>query len=290
MQEHGVFPTNPSNTDVPFLWGASCDQKNGHHEIGPMAAFALKKQELEALERANQVQLQSIKMLIHELRSPVAASKNMVATFRYLHPHDAQLDNFLAKIESRMDHLLDVVDDILDLSQAKSGGSLGQATILNLVEETTIVCQPYLEDAAAKEVAMELELPESEVRAQMPQKAYRLIVSNLVSNAIKYTSAGSIRATLRREGAHAVLTVQDTGIGIPPNEICHLFTEFFRASNALAVRAPGTGLGLAAVKALVEQYNGQLSVRSRENQGSRFTVRLPLCEADAVQEIRTLCV
>jgi len=82
-----------------------------------------------------------------------------------------------------------------------------------------------------------------------------------------------------------VLEVQDTGIGIPPEEICDLFTEFFRASNARACRTPGTGLGLAAVKALVEGCNGELALHSQENQGSRFTVRLPLSRVDATQEV-----
>jgi signal transduction histidine kinase len=283
MQEHGVFPMNPVGTDVPFLWGASCDKKNGHQKIDPMAAFASRKRELEDLERAHQVQMQSMMRLVHELRSPAAASKSMVATLRYLEPHDTQLDKFLAKIENRMDLLLDLVNDILDLSQAKAGRPLGEATTLDLVEETRALCEPYLEDAASKGLAMSVELPECAVRVQMPERAYHLIVSNLVSNAIKYTPTGSVRVTLQRKGAYAVLTVQDTGIGIPPNEIGHLFTEFFRASNARAGRAPGTGLGLAAVKALVEENNGGLALQSQENRGSRFTVRLPLCEAHAVQ-------
>jgi signal transduction histidine kinase len=279
---------NLVGTDVPFLWGTSWDRKNGQQKTDPMAALTVRKSEVEDWERAQQVQIQSMMRLVHELRSPAAASKSMVATFRYLQPHDTQLDKFLAKIEGRMDQLLDLVNDILDLSQAQAGRPLGQATTLDLVEETGTVCKPHLEEAAAKGLAMGMELPESPVCVQMPEKAYHLIVSNLVSNAIKYTPTGSVRVTLRQKGAHAVLTVQDTGIGIPPNEICHLFTEFFRASNARASRAPGTGLGLAAVKALVEDCNGELALQSQENRGSRFTVRLPLCEADAVQGVRAL--
>jgi two-component system phosphate regulon sensor histidine kinase PhoR len=288
MQEYGGFPVNPVGTDVAFLWGASCDKKNGHQKIDPMAAFTSRKSELEDLERAQQAQMQSMMRLVHELRSPAATSKSMVATLRYLKPDDTQLDKFLAKIEARMDHLLDLVNDILDLSQAKAGRPLGEATVLDLAEETGAVCNPYLEDAAAKELTMDVELPESPVRVQMPEKAYHLIVSNLVSNAIKYTPTGSIRVILQRKGAYAELTVQDTGIGIPPNEIGRLFTEFFRASNARAGSAPGTGLGLAAVKALVEENNGELALQSRENRGSKFTVRLPLCEAAAVQGIGAL--
>jgi signal transduction histidine kinase len=278
MQEYHVLPVNPVGTDGAFLWGASWDKKNGHQKISSMAAFTSRRRELEDLERAQQVQMQSMVRLVHELRSPAAASKSMVATLRYLEPHDTRLDKLLARIEGRMDHLLDLVNDILDLSQAKAKRPLGQATALDLVEETRAVCQPYMEDAAAKGLTMDVELPESPMRVLMPERAYHLIVSNLVSNAIKYTSAGSVRVTLRREGPHAVLTVQDTGIGIPSSEICHLFTEFFRASNVRAGCTPGTGLGLAAVKALVEDCHGEVALQSRENQGSRFRVRLPLVQ------------
>jgi signal transduction histidine kinase len=211
----------------------------------------------------------------------------MVATLRYLKPQDAQLDDLLARIEGRMDHLLALVNDILDLSQARSGRPLGDATILDLVAETRTACQPYMEDAAEKGLAMSVELPESAVRVHMPDAAYRLILSNLVSNAIKYTPSGAVRVTLRREGGHAVLTVQDTGIGIPQGDMRRLFTEFFRASNARAGRAPGTGLGLATVKALVEEYDGELALQSQENRGSRFTVRLPLWVVRETRQVAT---
>ncbi len=285
MQESNVLTRNLVPTDIPLRWGASWGKRNGHQKTEPLAPFPSRKAELEDLERAQQVQIQSMMRLVHELRSPAAASKSMVATLRYLRPHDDQLDNFLAKIEGRMDHLLDLVNDILELSQAKAGRSLEDETILDLVEETEIVCEPYLEDAAAKELTMDLELPESGVRVWMSRRAYQLIVSNLVSNAIKYTQTGSVRVTLRRQGAFAVLVVQDTGIGIPRNERCHLFNEFFRASNARAGGEPGTGLGLATVKALVEDNQGELILQSQENRGSTFTVRLPLCAADAVRGI-----
>lgn len=273
MQEPCGFPIDLVGTDGAFLSGAPWDGEREHQRIDPMAAFRSQKRELEELERVQQMQLQSMMRLVHELRSPAAASKSMVATLRYLEPHDTQLDKFLARIEGRMDHLLDLVNDILDLSQAKAGRPLGQATVLNLTEETGAVCKRYVEDAAAKGLRMQVDLTEFTLRVQIPEKAYHLIVSNLVSNAIKYTPTGSIRVTLRREGGHAVLTVEDTGIGVPANEMCHLFTEFFRASNARAGRAPGTGLGLAAVKALVEEYDGELALRSQQNRGSQFTVR-----------------
>jgi signal transduction histidine kinase len=130
-----------------------------------------------------------------------------------------------------------------------------------------------------KGLAMTVELPKRPVRVRLAAQAFQLILSNLVSNAVKYTQAGSVRITLRRSGSWAVLEVQDSGIGIPQEEICNLFTQYFRASNARQGPFPGTGLGLAGVKALVERSGGRLEVTSKEGVGSCFTVRLPLRKA-----------
>jgi signal transduction histidine kinase len=238
--------------------------------------------ELAALKRTQEAQAESIRMLVHELRSPVAASKAMVATLRYLGPEDAQIDNFLTRIENRMDQLLDLVNGILDLSQAEAGQPLGQTVDIDLVAQTRSICEPYREEADMKGLAMTVELPERPVRARLAEQAFQLILSNLVSNAVKYTQAGSVRITLRRSGSWAMLEIQDSGIGIPREEIGQLFTQFFRASNARQGPFPGTGLGLAGVKALAERFGGELEVTSEEGVGSIFTARLPLYEADAV--------
>ena len=109
-------------------------------------------------------------------------------------------------------------------------------------------------------------------------QGYRLVVSNLVSNAVKYTPEGDVRVTLKRDGAWAVLEVSDTGIGIPEKEVPKLFGEFFRAGNAERKGIQGSGVGLAAAKQMVERFDGQMALQTRENAGSTFTVRLPVHE------------
>lgn len=143
--------------------------------------------ELTALKRMQRVQTESMMMLVHELRSPVATSKSMVATLRYLNQENAQLGGVLARIENRMDQLLDLVNRMLDLSQAKAGHPLGEAVLLDLTARTRSTCELYQEGAVGKGLAMTVELPESPVWVRMPEQAYHLIVSNLVSDALKYT-------------------------------------------------------------------------------------------------------
>jgi signal transduction histidine kinase len=169
---------------------------------------------------------------------------------------------------------------ILDLSRIKAGRPLGDIAVHDLVIGTRSDCEPYQDEATAKGLSLVLDLPASPVLVRIDLQAYHLIVSNLVSNALKYTPTGSIQILLHTQGPWAVLQVKDTGIGIPEAQIGQIFTEFFRASNARQSQIPGTGVGLAGVKELVERFDGELEVVSEENQGSTFTVRLPLSDAE----------
>ena len=175
-----------------------------------------------------------------------------------------------------MDDLLTLVDDILRLSQIKEGRPLGEIDVYDLGFQTKVDCKPYLDEARAKGLPLSLEVPASPVPVRIDRQAYHLILSNLVSNAIKYTAAGSVRVLLHKEEPWAVLEVKDTGIGIPEGEIGRIFKEFYRASNARHSKIPGTGVGLTGVKELVERFDGHLELVSEENAGSSFTVRLPL--------------
>jgi signal transduction histidine kinase len=107
------------------------------------------------------------------------------------------------------------------------------------------------------------------------EKLLRHVFVNLLSNAIKYSPAGGVvRFDVRRDGDATVFRVSDQGIGIPADEIPHLFASFHRASNVGEI--PGTGLGLAIVKNAVETHGGSVAVESEPGQGSTFTVRLPI--------------
>jgi signal transduction histidine kinase len=116
------------------------------------------------------------------------------------------------------------------------------------------------------------------VLVRIDVQGFHLILSNLVSNAVKYTSVGSVAVSLRQEKPWAVLEVRDTGIGIPKDDIPSLFTEFFRASNARRRKIEGSGVGLVGVKELVERFGGALELTTQEDKGSEFVVRLPLYE------------
>ena len=105
------------------------------------------------------------------------------------------------------------------------------------------------------------------------------LLSNLIGNAIKYTDAGGrVTVCLREEGDSVVGTVEDTGIGVAPEDMSHIFDEFYRARNATRVEPYGTGLGLPIVKRVVELYGGSIQVESELGEGTKFTFTFPKFE------------
>ncbi len=233
--------------------------------------------ELATLQCLEKERAEFMRIIVHEFRSPVVASKALASALKYTNRENQELTSVLTRIENRMGQLLDLVEDVLHLSRIKSGSPLGEITICDLAAETRTGCQPYLDEAETKGLLMTVNLPELPVFVRIDRQGYQLILSNLVSNAVKYTSAtGSVEITLQQKGLWAVLEVKDTGLGIPEDDIPKLFTEFFRAANARRSKIKGTGVGLAGVKQIVERFKGELELVSQENKGSTFTVRLPL--------------
>lgn len=241
--------------------------------------------ELVTLKGLEKEKAEFMRILVHELRAPISASKSMAAALRYVNPGDEKLNSVLDRMEARMDELLTLVDDILDLSHIKSGRPLGDIAEHDLVAKTRADCKPYLDEATAKGLSLSLDLSPSPLLVRIDLQAYHLILSNLASNAIKYTPAGNIQVLLHKEGPWAVLKVKDTGLGIPEEEIGRIFTEFYRASNVRRSPIPGSGVGLAGVKDLVERFAGELEVTSQEDQGSEFTVRLSLFEEEGLYQL-----
>ena len=232
--------------------------------------------ELVTLKAVKKQKAQFMRVLVHELKSPASGAKMLATNLHYVHKDDPKMGPVLGRINARMDGLLDMIEDILNLSRIQEGGALGAVEVLDLVQETMATCEPYVEEAQNKNLLFKLVLPEDPVPVHFDRQGYQLVVSNLVSNAVKYTEAGGVTVRLEQSDGWATLTVSDTGIGIPQEDIPQMFREFFRASNAKSAGIKGTGVGLAGAKEIVERFGGHLELESRENAGTEFRVRLRL--------------
>jgi K+-sensing histidine kinase KdpD len=232
--------------------------------------------DLATLKRLEQEKATFIRIMVHELKSPVTAAK-MMADLLTTHPlENPKIAHIPGRISTRMGQLLELIRDMLELAKVKSGDPLGDIAVLDLVTETKKGCQPYMNQAEDKGLSMSIKYLEKSLPVRFDSQGYALILSNLVSNAVKYTAAGFVKVTLKRQDSWAILVVADSGMGIPEADIPKLFKEFFRASNAKRSKIKGTGVGLAGVKHIVERFGGELELQSCENKGSTFIVRLPL--------------
>jgi signal transduction histidine kinase len=217
-------------------------------------------------------------VLTHDMRTPLTSIHGYVSLMR--DQRDAppeEYDHMLEVILRNEESLLEMVNNILEIQQLQSGAPVF------LDRENFDLCYLVIEavdtisaQAIEKNIRLSHQLQADPVYIEADRHKIRRVVSNLISNAIKYTpEGGSVCVALERNGRHAVMSVQDTGYGIPAEDLPHVF-ERFRRVRKHQNRAIGTGLGLAIVKSLVEAHDGEIAVDSREGIGSTFTVKLPL--------------
>ncbi len=231
------------------------------------------------LRRADETRAQFVRAVTHELRAPVAAAQSLLRTVvRELAGglNDLQRD-ILGRLSERLDVLQMLINDLLDLAAGKVEGLEGELAPISVEAAVLGVVDRLSSQAKEKAIDLRVDYVPRGLTVMASEQGLERIFLNLIGNAIKYTPAGGkVTITLEQRNSEVVITVADTGIGIPESDLPHLFEEFYRASNVKQLGISGTGLGLAIVKDLVERYGGRVSVRSKLGEGTTFTVVLPL--------------
>jgi signal transduction histidine kinase len=232
-----------------------------------------------ALRRTDEVKSQFVRTVTHELRSPVAGAQSLLRSV--IHQSAGGLTDLqrevLRRLSDRLDTLQLLINDLLDLAAGKVDGLEARLEPVSFEVVVRVAVDRLASQAVEKQVDLQVDYGQPARPVLATADGLGRIVVNLVGNAIKYTPAGGqVRVTLSQANGEATLTVADTGMGILPADMPKLFDEFHRGANAKEAGLPGTGLGLAIVKDLVGRYSGRLSVQSQPDQGSTFTVALPL--------------
>ena len=241
----------------------------------PLGAVAVlhdttKLRQLEAVRR------EFVANASHELQTPVTAIKAMTETLLADGGQDPALaERFLAELERQADRLGVLVKDLFDLSSIESG-SLALAPeridLGALAAEVSAGLRPLAEQ---RRVAVKLEVPEG-LTVQADRAALQRVLTNLLDNALKYTEPGGAAGLqAARQEDKILITVWDTGLGIPSVDRPRIFERFYRVDKNRSRALGGTGLGLAIVKHLVGALGGEIGVESVLGKGSRFTVALP---------------
>ncbi|MBD2234494.1 GAF domain-containing protein [Phormidium tenue FACHB-1052] len=236
---------------------------------------------LVAAEAANRAKTEFLATMSHELRTPLTYIIGMSATLlRWsLGELTPRQRDYLATIQTSGEHLLRVINDILDVSKIEAGRTVLEVRQFSLTSLCRQSVDAFRTEATQNDIdiALDLKLPNGQDTFLADPRRVRQILANLLSNAVKFTDAGGkIVLRVRREQNDAVFQVEDTGIGISAAAQSLLFSKFQQLESVLQREHAGTGLGLALTKQLVELHGGSIKVSSEAGKGSIFTVRIPL--------------
>ena len=231
--------------------------------------------EAQSADRAKTAFLASMS---HELRTPLNAIigfSDMMTSVKELPPE--KLEEYARDISASGQHLLELINDILDLAKVEAG-KLGLEESEVQVAAVVNSCLTLLRDRA-REQGLELTaaLPDGLPRLRADERKLKQILINLLSNAVKFTPAGGkvgIRVALDRDGA-LLFRISDTGVGIAIQDVARVLAPFEQIQSAQGVRPEGTGLGLPLTKGLVELHDGRLGIRSEVGSGTEVIVRFP---------------
>ncbi len=214
--------------------------------------------------------------LSHELRTPLTAIRGAAETLQDLGQQDpGAAHRFLETIRRNALRLEALLRDVTELARIEAGASPPRPARVDVTGLVTAVADMFRAEAERSGVALGVRVPARLEAVTDPDKVESILV-NLVQNGVRYTpSGGRVSVEARRLGSSLVLVVEDTGVGIPPQEIPRVTERFYRVDPARSRSTGGTGLGLSIVKHLVELLGGRLTIESRVGQGTRVTVELP---------------
>ena len=238
------------------------------------AELAVERDRAEAADRLKSAFLATMS---HELRTPL----NSIIGFTGVllkglgGPLTEEQSRQLGMVKSSAQHLLVLINDVLDLSKIEAGQLRVSFTPFALKDAVDDCLRALAPAAERKGLSLVAEVDPAIGTVRSDRRRVEQVLLNLVSNAVKFTEAGSVRVSAAREGTWVVIRVRDTGIGIAAEDLPNLFRPFQQLESGLTRRFEGTGLGLSICRRLVEMLRGEISVESVPGRGSTFSFRLP---------------
>lgn len=217
----------------------------------------------------------------HELRTPLTILGGFAETLVDDDPPPSVRREFAGMILSNARRMQHIVDELLDLSRIESGGWVPKPVTINLRAAAADVVKANAPAAASKNIVLQAKIAEDASEVYADQTAIRQILSNLVENAIRHTSAGTITIFTNRETDGIAIGVKDTGEGISSEHLPRVFERFYRADPGRSREQGGTGLGLAIVRHMTESHGGKVRAESVIGEGTTITTVFPLPSGSA---------
>lgn len=233
----------------------------------------------ETAERADRAKTEFLGNMSHEFRTPLNAiiGFSQMIKDQMMGEASSQYIEYAGAINSSGIHLLDVVNDLLDVASIESGSMTISEDVVDLVDICNACVRMLRHRAQKNQIIVSLQVPKSSIQMRGDMRRLKQILINLTGNAIKFTDKEgrvTVSASLNSDNC-PVLSVSDTGIGIPPDHLKHVFNPFYRVDKHYVSQREGTGLGLPLVKTLVELHGGDIKINSEPGLGTRVDVIFP---------------
>ena len=256
------------------------DERTFNAQLTPVEGVGrvLMMQDITHLKELDRLKTEFVATVSHDLRTPLTTIQGYIELLPKVGPLNERQSQFVERVEGSVQNITDLINDLLDIRRIEAELDL-EMELCDLRDVIDDAIEPLRVPAEEKDQTLRWERPEVFPVVRANPRRLKQVVTNLVSNAIKYTPEGgriSVEAT--QDDEHVVVLVIDNGIGIPPSKQPRIFDRFYRVESEETAEIKGTGLGLAIVKAVVEKHKGRVWVDSTPGEGSVFTFVLPSLE------------
>ncbi|MBM4464701.1 MAG: response regulator [Chloroflexi bacterium] len=252
-----------------------------HDVKGDVFGYLLSFTDITRLKEVDRLKSSIVANVSHELRAPLASIKAYTELLLdELEDGDRVLrQHFLTVIDRETDRLTGLIGDLLDLSRLEAGRFVMKKEPLHVGEVIGDVFDLFDIQAQERKASLHADVQPDLPTILADRELVTMLIKNLVGNAIKFSNQGGrVDVVAREEDANLILSVIDQGVGIPPDDLPHIFEKFYRVWSTTESGVEGVGLGLVLAKEAAEAHGGQIEVESKLGVGSRFTVTLPIRE------------
>ena len=237
--------------------------------------FEKAKGDIEYLERLQRMRSQFLANVSHELRTPIFAIQGFIETLLNGAINDPKVNkNFLEKANNHTVNLNNLLNDLIDISMIESGEMRMSYRYFDINTFVNNVINEFNPMAGEKNIKINFSPTEEGLQVFGDKDKLRQVFGNLLQNAIKYTDEGNVEVLIENDKKFVNITIKDTGIGIPEEDLNRVFERFYRVDKARSRAVGGTGLGLAIVKHIIEAHNSKILVKSKLGEGSEFSFKL----------------